>query len=158
MKRASRLDKNELEIANDGMGVNLSSQSMSVCLFSITLMFRVFMELQPLHITKFWWSLSAWPRNRQVATIHRQLLTSNKLYMFLCLVWIDRLTCKSNVVATDTQLLLPTCNDQLVSQLDAARKHQLSRHGTVQLEIQSNLSLRLVGWAGLGWAGLDSQQ
>jgi hypothetical protein len=59
MKRASRLDKNELEIANDGMGVNLSSQSMSVCLFSITLMFRVFMELQPLHITKFWWSLSA---------------------------------------------------------------------------------------------------
>lgn len=30
MKRASRLDKNELEIANDGMGVNLSSQSMSV--------------------------------------------------------------------------------------------------------------------------------
>jgi hypothetical protein len=30
MKRASRLDKNELEIANDGMGMNLSSQSMSV--------------------------------------------------------------------------------------------------------------------------------
>jgi hypothetical protein len=35
------------------------NETQGICLFSITLMFRVFMELQPLHITKFWWSLSA---------------------------------------------------------------------------------------------------